>query len=67
MTKTETEGRLENVKGRVKEAVGIVTGDRKLESEGAQERAKGTLKKKVGKAVRKVGDILEDVAAKLKN
>jgi hypothetical protein len=38
MNRNELEGKKENVKGRVKEAVGSLTGNKKLESKGANER-----------------------------
>lgn len=50
----ETKGKLENLKGRAKQAAGAVTGDKKLEAEGAFERAKGAVQEKVGEAKRKL-------------
>ena len=38
----EVEGRSENVKGRIKEAAGTLTGNSELESEGAKQRAGGS-------------------------
>ena len=58
MNKTQKDGALENLKGRVKQAAGIVTGDKNKESEGASERASGAVKKAVG-------DLKHDVAKKL--
>ena len=48
MNKDQKEGTIENVKGRVKEAAGIVTGNKDQESEGASQRAKGGVKKAFG-------------------
>ncbi len=48
MNKDQKDGVIENIKGRVKQAIGIVTGDEKKESEGALERAGGDVKKAVG-------------------
>ena len=39
MNRDEVTGKAENVKGRIKEAAGVITGNRDLESEGAGERA----------------------------
>ena len=44
------EGTLEKAKGRAKEAIGAVTGDKKKKSEGRLEQTKGTVKDKLGKA-----------------
>jgi uncharacterized protein YjbJ (UPF0337 family) len=48
MNKDQKTGTAENLKGRVKQAVGIISGDKKKESEGASERAGGAVKKAVG-------------------
>jgi len=48
MNRDQKEGRVENIKGRAKQAVGIVTGDKDKESQGASERAGGAVKKAVG-------------------
>jgi uncharacterized protein YjbJ (UPF0337 family) len=48
MNKDQKNGAVENIKGRVKQAVGIVSGNKEKESEGASERAGGAVKKAVG-------------------
>ena len=58
MNKNQKDGALENLKGRVKQATGIVTGDKDKESQGASERASGAVKKAVG-------DLKHDLAKKL--
>ena len=50
----EVKGKAENLKGRVKQAAGAVTGDKELEAEGAVERVKGAAREKVGEAEEKV-------------
>ena len=45
-----TDGKLDEGKGRVKEAAGDLTGDRELKNEGKVDRASGTVKDKVGDA-----------------
>lgn len=62
MTQQETHGKVKNLKGRMKEAVGIVTADKTLEREGAQERVEGTVQESLGKARRKVGELAGGVA-----
>jgi uncharacterized protein YjbJ (UPF0337 family) len=58
MNKDQKSGTVENLKGRAKQAVGIVTGDKAEESSGASERAGGAVKKAFG-------DIKHGVAKKL--
>jgi uncharacterized protein YjbJ (UPF0337 family) len=58
MNKDQKEGLANNVKGRAKQVVGIVTGDKKQESDGATERLKGAGKKAFG-------DVKHDLAKKL--
>jgi uncharacterized protein YjbJ (UPF0337 family) len=48
MNKDQIKGKAENLKGRAKEAVGVVTGNKKTEVEGTIARARGALRKKVG-------------------
>jgi len=66
MNKDELDGKKQNLKGRVKEAVGVLTGNKDLESEGADERADGAVQETLGKARRKVGEALEDLGKKTK-
>lgn len=47
--KTEAEGKLDQLKGKVKEGVGEITGNRKDEAEGKGEQIKGKGKEEVGK------------------
>jgi uncharacterized protein YjbJ (UPF0337 family) len=48
MNKDQTSGAAQNIKGRVKEAAGVLTGNKDKESEGASERASGAVRKAVG-------------------
>jgi len=66
MNRNEFEGTKENGKGRVKEAVGRLTGNKNLESRGANERAEGAAQERIGKAGRKVGEAIEDLGKKIK-
>jgi uncharacterized protein YjbJ (UPF0337 family) len=52
----ELKGKGENLKGRVKQAAGSLSGDKKLEAEGAYDRVKGAAQEKVGEAKRKLND-----------
>lgn len=49
-------GKLDEAKGRLKEAAGALTGNKKLKREGKADRVAGEIKQKVGKAVDKVKD-----------
>jgi uncharacterized protein YjbJ (UPF0337 family) len=56
----ELKGKAENLKGRVKQAAGSLTGDKKLEAEGAAERVKGAAQEKVGEVKRKLDEAQEE-------
>jgi uncharacterized protein YjbJ (UPF0337 family) len=49
-------GTRDTVKGKLKQATGILIGDKKLEREGKLDEAVGTVKDTVGKVVDKVRD-----------
>ena len=51
-------GKSDEAKGRVKEAAGALTGDKKLKREGKADQAAGKIKQKVGKVIDKVKDAL---------
>lgn len=62
MNKNSVEGKLDQVKGSVKEALGKVTGNEKLEAEGATEKAAGKVQEGLGKAQ----EAAKDAADKLR-
>jgi uncharacterized protein YjbJ (UPF0337 family) len=66
MTDEKTEGKVDEGKGRVKEAAGSLTGDDSLKNEGKVDRAAGETKQKVGDAASKVGDAVGGIADRLK-
>ena len=49
-------GKSDEVKGRVKEAAGALTGDKKLKREGKADQAVGKIKQQVEKVIDKVKD-----------
>jgi uncharacterized protein YjbJ (UPF0337 family) len=53
-----TSGKTDEIKGRVKEAAGVLTGDKKLQREGKTDQAAGKIKKTVEKVVDKVKEVL---------
>ena len=66
MNKDELTGKTDSLKGRVKEAAGVLLDDDKLENEGADERAQGDVHEAIGKARRKVGEAIEDLGNRIK-
>ena len=51
-------GKSDELKGRVKEAAGALTGDKKLKREGKTDQAAGKIKQKVEKDIDKVTDAI---------
>ena len=58
MNRDQKTGTVQNLKGRLKQAAGVVTGNKDKESEGATERTEGAVRKAFG-------DVKHDVAKKL--
>jgi uncharacterized protein YjbJ (UPF0337 family) len=58
MNKDQSSGAARNIKGRIKQAFGVLKGDKAKEREGASERAGGAARKAVG-------DLKHDVAKKI--
>ena len=48
MNKDQVRGKVENLKGRAKEAAGALTGNKETQAEGTVERIKGAVREKVG-------------------
>ena len=61
----EIKGKGKQVKGAVKEELGKLTGDRKLEHSGTADRIKGDVQEGFGKAKRKIGEAVEDLGKKI--
>ena len=51
-------GKMDQVKGRVKEAAGVLTNDESLKREGKLEQVVGKVKETAGKAADKIKDVL---------
>ena len=66
MNKDELNGKVDKLKGKIKEQVGYATHDEELQDEGLADQAAGHVEEGFGKARRKVGDALHDVADKVK-
>jgi uncharacterized protein YjbJ (UPF0337 family) len=59
MDEDELKGKMKNLKGRAKEALGSLTGNKKVQAEGTVERVGGAAQEKVGKVKEKLHE--EDV------
>ena len=66
MNRDELEGKAEQLKGKVKQGVGDLTDDERLQDEGAVDEAAGNIQEGYGKARRKVGEALDDIADDIK-
>lgn len=60
-------GKKDQFKGRVKEAAGVLTGDKRLEREGKVDRAAGSIKEKADEVAHTVKKKTEDVVGKVKS
>lgn len=54
-TENKAEGKVDDIKGRVKDAAGGLTGDSSLQAEGKVDRVKGKAKDAIGNIQRDVG------------
>jgi len=61
MDKKNVEGGLDRIKGRVKETVGVATGDRDLEGEGKLDQVKGKVKDAAGNVREGIKNALDDL------
>ena len=64
--KDERDGKIDQAKGRVKQAVGDLTKDKDLKDEGRADEAKGKVKEAVGEIRRKAGEAIEEVGKTVK-
>jgi len=67
LNKNERHGKVDQVKGQIKQAVGTVTGDERLKAEGKVDEAMGTIEETVGRATRKTGDAIEKAVKAVKH
>jgi uncharacterized protein YjbJ (UPF0337 family) len=58
-------GKTDQMKGKAKEAVGDLTGNKDLKSEGKADRRAGEAKEKAGHAKDKVEEVIENVGHKV--
>ncbi len=67
MNKNERDGKIDQVKGNLKQAVATVTGDEKLKAEGKADVSVGKVQEAVGKVTRKVDEAVASVAKAAKH
>jgi uncharacterized protein YjbJ (UPF0337 family) len=61
MRQQEVRGKVKKAKGKVKEAVGILSGDKKMERKGSLQRAEGAIEEGLSKAYDRVGKVFTDI------
>lgn len=66
MNKDELNGKMDQIKGKVKQATGDLTDDERLHDEGVADETIGEIQEGVGRGRRKVGEAVEDLGEKLK-
>ncbi len=64
--KNERQGKVDQAKGKVKQAVGTLTGNDRLKAQGQVDETVGTVEVAVGKTRRQAGDALARVAKAVK-
>lgn len=63
----ERKGKVDQAKGRVKQAVGALTGNEALKTEGAVDESLGKIEEAVGTVGRKARDVVKDVVEDVKH
>jgi uncharacterized protein YjbJ (UPF0337 family) len=61
----EVRGKMDRMKGRVKEKVGDLRRDERLRNEGQADRAAGEVEEGFGRGRRKVGEAIKDLGNKI--
>ena len=66
MNRDELDGRVDQAKGKAKQAVGDLTDNDRLHDEGVADEAAGSVQEGFGRARRKVGEAIEDIGEDIK-
>jgi uncharacterized protein YjbJ (UPF0337 family) len=66
MNKDELDGKVDQLKGKVKQATGDLTDNERLHDEGVADEAAGDVQEGFGRGRRKVGEAVEDLGERLK-
>jgi uncharacterized protein YjbJ (UPF0337 family) len=61
MRQQEVRGIVKKSKGKVKEAVGILSGNKKMKHAGSRQRVEGAVQEGFGKAYNMVGEVLTSI------
>ena len=54
-TKDQAKGKFENLKGKIKEAAGLISGQHELEAEGRDQKLAGSAREKLGQVKKVLG------------
>ena len=65
MNRDEIKGRARDLRGRAKQATGVLTGNERLESEGAGERRIGRAQADIGRTRKELGESIEKLGKKI--
>lgn len=63
----KNEGKLEQVGGKIKGAIGAVVGNERLKAEGEAQQARGEVRKETAKAAERTEGALQELGGKIKN
>ena len=66
MNKDELDGKVEQLKGKMKQATGDLTDNERLHDEGVADEAAGDVQEGFGRGRRKVGEAIEDIGDRIK-
>jgi uncharacterized protein YjbJ (UPF0337 family) len=66
MNKDELDGKVEKLKGKMKQGVGDMTDNEQLHDEGVADEASGEAQEGFGRGRRKVGEAVEDIGDRIK-
>jgi uncharacterized protein YjbJ (UPF0337 family) len=66
MNKDELNGKMDQMRGKLKQAAGDLTDNDRLHDEGVADEAAGDVQEGFGRGRRKVGEAVEDLGEKLK-
>jgi uncharacterized protein YjbJ (UPF0337 family) len=66
MNKDELNGKMDQIKGKVKQATGDLTDNERLHDEGVVDEAEGNVQEGFGRARRKAGEVIEDLGERIK-
>ena len=66
MNRDELNGKIDQVKGKIKQGTGDLTDNDRLHDEGVADEAGGNVQEGFGRGRRKVGEAIEDIGEKFK-